>query len=569
MRNATLFCLAASIVVLVVPTATTHAQVGCNGKVYVSADSTVETGVFELDPATGALTQVGDDSGLRFNAMGLNPVDGYLYAWKSGAPRGVIRIDENGDVTELGIPANVPDQQFVVGDVDANGIFYLHMTFESALYAIDLNVMPLSATVITVNDGMGTPLTTFIPDFAINPEDGLLYGMFDSGFLGGTTSVVTIDPTTGLFGGLNAGPMEPSFTAGGAWFGEDGLLYGASVDEVYSVDVSGAEADLTLVSNPRDLGYVDAARCAYPDTDDDGVVDVNDPDDDNDGIPDTTETTGDFDMDGVPNHLDLDSDGDGLTDALEGGATDTDGDGIPDGCVDTDTNGVCDSVDAMALPIPNTDGEGGPDYLDLDADGDGITDAAESGPGDSDGDGVPNGYLDANGNGINDNGNTNDPTDSDNDGTPDFQELDADDDGIVDATEGHDGNADGAPDTTPSGTDTDGDGIDDAFDPDNGGTVAPLPDADNDGTPNFQEVDSDGDGVNDADETGDANGNGTPDYLEAPGTTDGGSGLAGGSLGCTVGPADGSSITLTLLLVAAAYIRRRHSHTTGNNGGLS
>ena len=65
----------------------------------------------------------------------------------------------------------------------------------------------------------------------------------------------------------------------------------------------------------------------------------------------------DVDADGVPNYLDLDSDSDGLSDATEQDA-DLDADGVPT-------------------------------YLDLDSDGDGATDATE-GASDDDGDGVPN-----------------------------------------------------------------------------------------------------------------------------------------------------------------------------------
>ncbi len=114
--------------------------------------------------------------------------------------------------------------------------------------------------------------------------------------------------------------------------------------------------------------------------------------------------------------------------------------------------------------------------------------------------------------------------DTDGDGTPDFQDVDADADGVPDLIEGHDNNSNGVADTPPSGTDTDGDGLDDAFDPDNGGTPAPVQDTDVDGTPGFQDVDDDGDGIPTSEE--DANGNGdwsdddcdldgTPDYLDA------------------------------------------------------
>ncbi len=60
------------------------------------------------------------------------------------------------------------------------------------------------------------------------------------------------------------------------------------------------------------------------DDDDDDTVDT-----DGDGIPDSVEGDGDPDGDGIPNWQDTDSDGDGIPDADEG-LTDSDGDGIPD-----------------------------------------------------------------------------------------------------------------------------------------------------------------------------------------------------------------------------------------------
>ncbi len=70
------------------------------------------------------------------------------------------------------------------------------------------------------------------------------------------------------------------------------------------------------------------------DTDNDTVIDANDPDDDDDGIltiievTDGTQFGQDVDNDSIPNYLDTDSDGDGLLDHEEG-TGDHDGDGVP------------------------------------------------------------------------------------------------------------------------------------------------------------------------------------------------------------------------------------------------
>lgn len=79
---------------------------------------------------------------------------------------------------------------------------------------------------------------------------------------------------------------------------------------------------------------------------------ASDTDTDGDGMYDEFETSDDWEGDGTPNYLDLDSDDDGYLDAEEHGTS--------DGCAAIDT-----------------DGDGIFDYLDLDSDGDGLSDEEE------------------------------------------------------------------------------------------------------------------------------------------------------------------------------------------------
>ena len=88
---------------------------------------------------------------------------------------------------------------------------------------------------------------------------------------------------------------------------------------------------------------------AVPEGDDDGDGVPNYRDSDLDGFEDKNgdgiNDKYDTDLDGKPNHLDLDSDGNGLTDAFEG-ARDTDGDGQPDFLdFDNDGDGFRDIVE--------------------------------------------------------------------------------------------------------------------------------------------------------------------------------------------------------------------------------
>ncbi|TDE07638.1 T9SS type B sorting domain-containing protein [Flavobacterium sandaracinum] len=95
----------------------------------------------------------------------------------------------------------------------------------------------------------------------------------------------------------------------------------------------------------------------------------------------------DSDGDGTPDQLDSDSDNDGILDIIES---------QPNASValsnsDTNKNGLDNAFEPGLVPI-DTDNDGVPDYLDLDSDNDGITDAIETGNlgTDTDTDGIKN-----------------------------------------------------------------------------------------------------------------------------------------------------------------------------------
>ena len=84
--------------------------------------------------------------------------------------------------------------------------------------------------------------------------------------------------------------------------------------------------------------------------------------------------------------------------------------------------------------------------------------------------------------------------DTDGDGVADYLDLDSDNDGIYDNIEAQAT----ASYTPPSGVDSDGDGLDDAYET---GGLTPV-DTDGDGTADYLDTDSDNDGISDTDEAG-------------------------------------------------------------------
>ncbi|WP_397363925.1 LamG-like jellyroll fold domain-containing protein [Olleya sp. R77988] len=89
----------------------------------------------------------------------------------------------------------------------------------------------------------------------------------------------------------------------------------------------------------------------------------------------------DTDNDNIPDYIDIDSDNDGIPDNVE--AQPTVGYIAPSGngsaMTDTNNNGIDDNYGAGFTSLTDTDNDGTPDYLDLDSDNDGLPDIEENG----------------------------------------------------------------------------------------------------------------------------------------------------------------------------------------------
>lgn len=267
------------------------------------------------------------------------------------------------------------------------------------------------------------------------------------------------------------------------------------------------------------------------DTDGDGVSDATeaaegtnlaDSDQDGDGIINEAEGADDPDGDSLPNFLDLDSDNDGIPDIVENGRA------------DTDNNGLLDTAESPTDVLFDADEDGIPNMLDLDSDQDGISDFAESGQTGTSVAGrfAPETFADPDLNGWHDDSLT--PLDSDNDATPNYLDLDSDDNGVLDITEN------GQPDLDADGkldvfNDADLDGFDDTL-----ATLEPV------------SIGAEGDvGVDNVPNSTDTNNAGSDSDTDSVRATTGGPG-GGGSTGLLL------PISL-LLLSVFHFVRRRAS----------
>ncbi|MDH3796483.1 MAG: hypothetical protein OER83_06390, partial [Flavobacteriaceae bacterium] len=233
----------------------------------------------------------------------------------------------------------------------------------------------------------------------------------------------------------------------------------------------------------------------------------------------------DFDNDGVPNNEDLDSDNDGIPDLVEtgNGSLDIDGNGAIDpsesspganGIPDAVEDGGVDGNGVSATPV-NSDNSGGANYLDIDSDNDGIKDLVEAqsdaglsqaSGNDSDSDGIDDAFDADNGGSF-----INTPENTDSDVHPDYLDLDSDNDGIIDniewqSTSGY---------LSPS-VDSDGNGLADNYEVSPAGSGQSINEPENsDGLdgPDFRDLDSDNDGLDDTTEAYDIDGDNTSDTV--------------------------------------------------------
>ena len=314
------------------------------------------------------------------------------------------------------------------------------------------------------------------------------------------------------------------------------------------------------------------------DTDGDSVPDIADLDDDNDTIPDDVEGFSDLDGDGIANCFDLDSDNDGIPDLFEAVANinlvralDADGNGVIDAGIAVGENGLADRVEptpesgTTISGIIDTDSDGIPDFHDLDVDNDGVPDVIEAGSSDSNRDGRYDFFLDLNSDGLADRLSAAPivARDTDQDSVVDFRDSDSDGDGLSDRLEtaGVDTDNDGRVDDF---VDLNVDGLNDAYV--NG--PAGLPDSDQDGFPDYRDLDSDGDGVSDADEAFDTL---QPTELVTPATPFNPrpnptvqaealtleTGENGSVFGCSVSGTKNDPVLPVMLLLALAGLLRR------------
>ncbi|WP_262510387.1 lectin-like domain-containing protein [Pontibacter arcticus] len=340
--------------------------------------------------------------------------EGQSYPWSA---RSTIKFKPNsGDLTDVVFNYTVKDSEGAVSNV--------------ATYTIPLNDEPVAQNVTNAKPLSSSAGKTLLSTLAGTDSDGTIRQF----------QFKTLPPASQ--GILYVGPEVAVINKDYSW------MIGSTVLQFDPAYGNENNVVFTFTVKDNDDAY-DATPATFTipiilDYDVDGIADNVDLDDDNDGIPDSVEGTGDKDGDGIPNHLDLDSDGDGILDAVEANS------GIVPANFNMATGRFSGSANANGVVftftnIPDTDGDGLADYLDIDSDNDGILDNLEA---QTTGSRLMAKGTDTNPDrkdGIDDSfkgTNAITPVDTDGDGIADYLDLDSDGDLISDTAEAYDLNGD-------------------------------------------------------------------------------------------------------------------------------
>ncbi len=250
----------------------TGTEIPCDSTMIVFANGTDGiTHWFNVNLVTGKSVDMGTLNPVdNVNAIGY--YDGYIYGADATA-RSLVRIDINGNITQLPtLPGITFPAGYVSGTIDKNGYYYLYDA-TSRYYVVDLNTN--SATYLQLVDPTNGYLPTsgslpmnpynYVADWAINPEDGMLYGVNYQ-----DSTVYRLDPITGISTMIPTSyigytPTSADSIGGGAVFDINGNMYVVAniSGEIYKFTISEDTATGIVFTQSVSVRNADATMCYF------------------------------------------------------------------------------------------------------------------------------------------------------------------------------------------------------------------------------------------------------------------------------------------------------------------
>lgn len=197
----------------------------CDGSIYIVHDENAQLARFEQGGTTFSLSDLGPSHGFELNNLGFrrDPAtgEGFLYAarLRRTGNDGLVRIDRNGEVFEVGQAGLPTSRRFAAGDVSFDGstmVLQLGAASGDPIFVVDLTQTPPTSFRRETHGDTGS-----VADWAFHHRDGLLYGADHS-----DGQVAVLDPATGLRTDKTVTPPLPTGTAyGAAWLNAAGDLF--------------------------------------------------------------------------------------------------------------------------------------------------------------------------------------------------------------------------------------------------------------------------------------------------------------------------------------------------------
>ncbi|MFW5779083.1 MAG: DUF6923 family protein, partial [Coleofasciculus sp.] len=278
----------------------------CDSTLYISQAVNADdpTQLFRLNRETFLLEEIGvlpdpmtDPNNprlqVRYNAMGFNVLDGFIYGIDPDNPQGVTpkaqtvyRIGQNGEVEELGIPSDpqwpAPDPgdgRFFAGDFNGQGDYLIYSARLGQLYTLRMPTPPSTAAptvlgfVPVLNSNPPPNGIVDYADLAFNPVDGKLYGIRSDNTrqlsaINITTGDVEEIPTRRSGNPPTPGKLPGSAPVGAVFFDAFGNLFTYDNSGVLYLIELETENDqrwgtFTELGRPQSVSRNDGAACAY------------------------------------------------------------------------------------------------------------------------------------------------------------------------------------------------------------------------------------------------------------------------------------------------------------------